>query len=294
MTRGAFVGHCAVFAGLLEVSAEKPGNVTPTYDFPDTKFHHFLASSVALEPSMRRLSEKRNYRIGQGMLDAVKASHSVQSGGNAQLGIILLFGPLAKAAGMVKGKLTATTLRSSVAKVLKGTSTEDALNAFRAINFGHVGGLNKVKELDVRDKATLGRLKAKMTTLLEWMSVGKDINSICYEYFKDYEITFKLGLPTLLKARPRGMQDAIIHTYLTILSRRTDTHVNGKWGPAVAKKVSKMAKNVLEKGSVWTDSGSLSEKRFTNYLRKSRINPGATADLTASTLFASLLTGLEH
>ena len=293
MSKDAFVGHCAALAGLLEVTAEKPGNVTPTYDFPDTKFHHFLASSVALEGPMRRLSEDGDYHIGTGILDAVKASYKVQSGGNAQLGIILLFGPLAKAAGLVEGNLTTSHLRRSLGMALKLTDNKDALDAFRAINFGHVGGLNPVKRLDVRDKQTFAKLRSEGTTMLEWMAVGKDINSVCYEYATDYQITFELGLPVLLESRPKGLSDAIVHTYLTILSHHPDTHICGKWGPGLAKKITEKAAVIIKNGSIWTKDGLVSIRRLTNYLRKGRINPGATADLTASAIYVALLTGLE-
>ena len=293
MNKDAFVGHCAALAGLLEVSAEKPGNVTPTHDFPDTKFHHFLASSIALEGPMRRLAQDGNYRIGEGILDAVKGSHIVQKGGNAQLGIILLFGPLAKAAGLVEGNLTAGLLRRSLGKALRKTDNKDALDAFRAINFGHVGGLNPVKKLDVRDKRTFAKLRNEGTTLLEWMSVGKAINSVCHEYATDYAITFELGLPVLIGSRPKGLDNAIVHTYLTLLSRHLDTHIFGKWGQGLATTVTQKAAGIIQKGSVWTKDGRGAIKRLTNYLRKGHINPGATADLTASAIYVALLTGLE-
>jgi len=293
MSRGAFVGHCAALAGLLEVTAEKPGNVTPTYDFPDTKFHHFLSSSVAIEAPMRRLAEDPDYRVGQGILAAVEASQGVQKGGNAQLGIILLFAPVAKAVGLVNGKLTARSLRTVLSAVLRATENQDALDAYKAINFGHVGGLNDVKSLDVRKKSTYDKLKSKDMTLLDWMSVGAGVNSVCSEYATNYKVTFGLGLPTLLDARRKGIQKAIIHTYLTIMSETVDTHIAGKWGRGLSETVSKKAAAILRLGSVWTRDGSAAIRRLTNYLRKGHINPGATADLTASTIYAALLTGLE-
>jgi triphosphoribosyl-dephospho-CoA synthase len=293
MSRGAFVGHCAALAGLLEVTAEKPGNVTPTHDFPDTKFHHFLSSSVAIEAPMRRLAEDPDYRVGQGILAAVEASHKAQTGGNAQLGIILLFSPVAKAAGLVNGRLTARSLRTTLSAVLRATDDQDALDAFKAINYGHVGGLNDVKELDVRKRSTYDKLRDKGITLLDWMKVGAQANSVCHEYATNYKITFNLGLPTLLDARRKGLQGAIVHTYLTILSENVDTHIAGKWGQGLSEQVSKKAAAIVRRGSVWTKDGSASVRRLTNYLRKGRINPGATADLTASTIFAALLTGLE-
>ena len=54
---GDLVGRCASLAALLEVSAyPKPGNVHRTRDFPDTKYEHFLAGSVAMGPAMSGLA----------------------------------------------------------------------------------------------------------------------------------------------------------------------------------------------------------------------------------------------
>jgi triphosphoribosyl-dephospho-CoA synthase len=293
MSRGAVVGHCASLAGLLEVTAEKPGNVTPTHDFPDTKFHHFLASSIALEAPMRRLAEDADYRLGQGILDAVVASNSIQRGGNAQLGVILLFSPVAKAAGLAEDRLTARSLKTVLQAVLRATNNQDALDTFEAINYGHVGGLNDVEELDVRKKGTYDQLQDRDMTLIEWMKVGAGINSVCSEYATGYKLTFGIGLPTLLDAREKGLQGAIVHTYLTFLSRQVDTHITGKWGKGLADKVTEKAAKIIKRGSVWTKDGMTAVRRFQNYLNKGRINPGATADLTASTIFVALLTGLE-
>jgi triphosphoribosyl-dephospho-CoA synthase len=242
---------------------------------------------------MRQLAEDGAYRVGQGMLDAVKASHSVQKGGNAQLGMILLFGPLAKAAGLVEGELSAGHLRRSLGMALRLTDNRDAIDAFRAINFGHVGGLNAVSRLDVRDTGTLAKLRSEGTTLLQWMSLGKEVNSVCREYASDYEMTFELGLPVLVENWPKGVHDAIVHTFLTVLSRYPDTHIIGKWGPGLAKRVTEKAALILERGSLWTKDGIGSIRRLTNYLRKGRINPGTTADLTASAIYVALLTGHE-
>jgi triphosphoribosyl-dephospho-CoA synthase len=125
------------------------------------------------------------------------------------------------------------------------------------------------------------------------MKVGAGINSVCSEYATGYKLTFNIGLPTLLDAREKGLQGAIVHTYLTFLSRQADTHITGKWGKGLADKVTEKATKIIKKGSVWTKDGMTAIRRFQNYLNKGRINPGTTADLTASTIFVALLTGLE-
>ena len=111
---GVYVRRCATLAALLEVSAyPKPGNVHRTRDLPDTSYEHFLAGSVALGESMGRLAvrgyeaEERGRRwreIGLGglILEAVTDSLSWQGGGNVNLGVALLFAPIAAAAGSTR------------------------------------------------------------------------------------------------------------------------------------------------------------------------------------------------
>ena len=44
----AEIALCAQAAGLLEVAAVKPGNVTRYHDFDNTRFEDFLLSAVAM------------------------------------------------------------------------------------------------------------------------------------------------------------------------------------------------------------------------------------------------------
>ena len=48
----AEVSAAAQLACLLEVSAPKPGNVSPGLHFHDTRYEDFLASAVAIGPAM--------------------------------------------------------------------------------------------------------------------------------------------------------------------------------------------------------------------------------------------------
>ncbi|MCW4055912.1 MAG: triphosphoribosyl-dephospho-CoA synthase, partial [Candidatus Bathyarchaeota archaeon] len=43
---------------LLEVSADKPGNVNRTASFRSTRYEHFLASAVAVGPSFELAAER--------------------------------------------------------------------------------------------------------------------------------------------------------------------------------------------------------------------------------------------
>src|SRR3954464_14769616 len=88
------VAGAAQLACVLEVSAEKPGNITPSHDFHDTSYEDMLRCAVALGPELGRAGARG---VGETVLVAVEASRRV-AGANTNLGIALLLAPLAKAA----------------------------------------------------------------------------------------------------------------------------------------------------------------------------------------------------
>jgi triphosphoribosyl-dephospho-CoA synthase len=177
--------------------------------------------------------------------------------------------------------------------VLQSTTNQDAVDAYNAINLAPVGGLNDVPELDVRHHETLETIQSKGMTLIDWMKVGAQVNSICYEYVNDFRLAFEVALPVLTMHVPTKMDQAIVHTYLTLLAIREDTHIVGKFGEGVAEDIKNRAACILEKGSVWKKTGCSAIKSFNCDLRKKGISPGTTADLTAATIFIGLLLGIE-
>ena len=109
------ISKCLELAILLEISAEKPGNVNFTSSFEGTKCEHFLASALAAGPSFqeatyRGISVAENKlgisEVGLGQLIKTCATdvNAWQKGGNTILGTIMLFVPIAVAAGMTPTK----------------------------------------------------------------------------------------------------------------------------------------------------------------------------------------------
>ena len=88
------VAGSAQLACVLEVSAEKPGNITPSHDFRDTSYDDMLRSAIAVGPELGRAGERA---VGETVLAVVRASRRVAPA-NTNLGIALLLAPLAKAA----------------------------------------------------------------------------------------------------------------------------------------------------------------------------------------------------
>ena len=158
------VAGAAQLACVLEVSAEKPGNITPRHDFADTSYEDMLRSAIALGPELGRAAERG---VGETVLAAVQATRRVAAA-NTNLGIALLFAPLARAA------LLGGPLRERTEEVLDALSLDDARAAYAAIRAAGAGGLDEPVEHDVREAPVLG--------LREAMAAAAGRDSVAAEY----------------------------------------------------------------------------------------------------------------
>ena len=153
------VATAAQLACLLEVSAPKPGNVSPGRHFADTRYEHFLGSAAAIGLP---LSSAGARPLGATVRIALEAtSHWTRS--NTNLGIVLLLAPLARAA-LLDGpaeQLSRTAvvkhdvLRVALREVLDSTTVEDARSVYAAIHRAAPGGLGRVPAQDVADEPTI-------------------------------------------------------------------------------------------------------------------------------------------
>ncbi len=263
-------------ACLLEVSAAKPGNVTPAHDFSDTTYVDMVRSALALGPVFaRRRARKR--RVGELILDGVRATAGVTKA-NTNLGIVLLFAPLVRAA-VIRERDEA--LRSATERALAQLDVDDAAAAFAAIAQAHPGGLGEAPEHDVRAPARV--------SLREAMAAAADRDSIASEYTTGYAIVFDTGLRLLADALRDGIPtlDAIVSLHLGLIASHPDTLIERKAGPAAARAVTAAAREVRH--------GRRSLANFDASLRgpDHRLNPGTSADLVAATLLAALLLGFN-
>ena len=263
---------------MLEASAEKPGNITPSHDFHDTSYEDMLRSAIAVGPELARAGDRG---VGETVLAAVRASRRVAQA-NTNLGIALLLAPLAKAA------LAGGPLRARLGETLRALDVADARAAYEAIRLGAAGGLGERVEHDVRAEPAIG-LRDAMAS-----AAGRD--SIASEYVTDYALTFEIGSPALVAALGDGLgvRDAIVELALRLLDAAPDTLIARKRGAAAAARVSAGARDVLAAGGVRTAAGRRALQDFDASLREpgNALNPGTTADLVTATLFAALVEGL--
>jgi triphosphoribosyl-dephospho-CoA synthase len=305
------VSNCLQLAMLLEVSAyPKPGNVHRTADFVDSKYEHFLASAVAIGEQFRhaanigiKISKKeielKNVGIGRMINNAVSDMLSWQSGGNTSLGLILLLMPIATSAGIVfsQGDFSRVKLRNTIRDIIKSTTYEDSLEGIKGIKKANPGGLGNVESFDISNNNIQKQILQEKPTLLDLFKISSKHDSIANEWVDNYPITFDVGYPYFIDCINNNLDtnSAIVQTYLHILSRFPDSLILRKHGLEKARKISLNAKEILNLGGITTSEGRDRLYRLDNEFRseKHKINPGTTADLTASTLSIAILDGFR-
>ncbi len=278
MTTPADVAAAAQLACLLEVSAPKPGNVSPERHFHDTRYEDFLASAVAIGPALSGAAENP---LGTTIRTAVEATRRWTKS-NTNLGIVLLLAPLGRAALRSGG-----SLRERLARVLAETTVADAAQVYAAIRHAGPGGLGASAEEDVADTPTV--------TLREAMALAADRDAVAREYVTDFALTFEVGVPAIRASRQEGLgwTEAAVEAYLTLLASSPDTHIARKLGQAEAQSVSRRAVEVRAAGGTRSAAGRKALTALDAELRdpRNRRNPGTTADLTCAALFVVILEG---
>ena len=276
------ISSLATLACLIEASAPKPGNVSPGKPFRDTRYEDFLASAVGAGPELGQAGTRP---LGETILAAVRATRR-WTPANTNLGIILLFAPIARAAGRLGDSATRRLgLREEVQAVLRETTLEDARLAYVAIREAHPGGLGTAGDQDLSGEPNV--------TLLEAMRLAQQRDLVAREYATGFTLTFECGHPAVRAALDAGLpwDQATVETSLTLLAREPDTLIARKLGREAAETTTRRAAEVLRQGGVRTVDGRAALAAFDADLRDAQNsrNPGTTADLTAAAVFVTLI-----
>jgi triphosphoribosyl-dephospho-CoA synthase len=291
-------GLAAQLACLLEVSAPKPGNVSPGHNFTDLRYEDFLASAVAIgEPLVGAGSRG----VGETVRLCIEST-SRWTRSNTNLGIVLLFAPIARGReSFIEDTRTSVhvsecpqemtpdpiTLRQALRRVIESTTVDDARETYAAIRLARPGGLGRVESQDVSAEPTL--------TLVEVMRLAAHRDTIAAEYATNFAVTFETAVPALERARGDGLpwDDAVVETFLTVLASVPDTHIGRRSGAGRSIEVTARAQRVVAAGGVRTPEGRRAIEEMDTALRDERNsgNPGTTADLTAAAIFVMLLGG---
>jgi triphosphoribosyl-dephospho-CoA synthase len=200
---------------MLEVSTYKPGNVNFAVGFEGTRVEHFLASAIAASPFFEVAAYKgisvadgkldlNKVGVGQLIRDCVADINTWQKGGNTLLGTIMLFIPMAVAAGMSEFRddnecveIDIQQLKKNIKHVTEETTAQDALYVYESIAIAKPSGLNNAPDLDVHNEKSRERLLKENVSLYQVFKIAASYDDVCSEFVNNYPITFDLAFPYL-------------------------------------------------------------------------------------------------
>jgi triphosphoribosyl-dephospho-CoA synthase len=281
------IARCAQLALLLEVSATpKPGNIDRDHNYEDTRFEHFLASAVGVYPVLAKAAHSQS---GAGSLihEAVLESSKWQKGGNTHFGAFLLLIPLVMAAG---GCEDTKCLKAQAQKVVRETTVEDAIELYRAFSEAKVK-VKIVDDLDLGDAASLEKIEERGLTLFNLMEISSSYDMIAEEWTHGFTKTFECATSIRDKVKKHVINDAVVLTFMEILSSNKDTFIQTKFDSKKAEEVSKRAKEIMKEGNI--DNIRDEIHSFDEELLREGVNPGSTADIIIAGLFVSLFEGMR-
>jgi triphosphoribosyl-dephospho-CoA synthase len=281
------IARCAQLAMLLEVSATpKPGNIDRDHNYTDTRFEHFLASAVGVYPVMEKAASSKS-GLGALIHEAVIESSKWQKGGNTHFGAFILLIPLLIAAERC-AKIT--SLQWHAKRVVRETTVEDAVEFYKAFSDAKVK-VKPVEDLDLGDTASIDKIKAQGLTLYDLMKISCSYDMIAEEWVNGFRKTFDCAGSIQEMVEEKGINDAVVHTFMMNLAFHKDTFIQTKFDSKKAEEVSKLAEEIFEKSFLEDVTDDI--KAFDNDLLKEGINPGSTADIIIGGLFVSLFEGMR-
>jgi triphosphoribosyl-dephospho-CoA synthase len=263
-----------------EVNALKPGNVSRYADGHDMTMDDFIRSADLTTPILCNTGTS----IGERILGSVQVTDDV-IGCNTNLGMLLLFAPLIKAAERYQqhGK----SLREWLRLELETMGRLDADLVFTAIRLANPGGLGQSDAHDVISQPDCG--------LLEAMGYASQKDRIAYQYTSGFKDIFTTGLTCIkdFTRRWNNVEWATVACYLTQMAGFPDSHIQRKYGTEVAEKIRIRTGPIAQRFKESKQPEKFVEQLldFDKELKETNINPGTCADLTAASLLVYKLAG---
>ena len=262
---------------ITEVNALKPGNVSPYSEGHDMTVADFVKSAELTSPILCNAS----LSVGERILESVKITIS-EVGCNTNLGMLLLFAPLIRAA-----ELGVSSLHSNLRNVLQGLDTKDAEYIFAAISHASPGRLGESDKYDVNKQLD------SSITLQMAMTEAKDRDLIAKQFVTDFVDIFSQGFICVgdFAARWNSVQWAAVACYMGFMAEFPDSHIRRKYGQKVAEQIKISAAPIA---TAFRDKDSPEEAtemlmKFDKALKQKDVNPGTSADLTAVSLLVYYL-----
>ena len=207
---------------LEEVNALKPGNVSRYADGHGMTLADFTRSAELVTPILC----DPTLSVGQRIQNSVKKTKE-DLACNTNLGMLLLFAPLIRAAEFEPENYM--HLQQVLSSVLQTLDTAEATLICEAIRLANPGGLGQSNRYDVNSTIECG--------MLEVMAEAQDKDSIARQYLTNFQDIFSIGLVTIkdFNRRWNSVKWATVACYMTFLADIPDSHIQRKFGEQAAE-----------------------------------------------------------
>lgn len=265
---------------LLEVTVHpKPGLVTRKSNgsHNDMSIFTFMMSSAVLGKAFNYLQDMGMSHTGdlQELFEKIRFYGqiaeqellNVTGGVNTQRGILFAGGILSGVAGYA---------------INRGYGKDHIINLVMEMTSGLV------------DKE-LRSLRRKESTAGERLYKEYGITGIRGEVEKGFPSVMNVGLPAMREAFSKGasLNNALVHTLISLMTVVEDSNVIWRTDVTTLYEVQKIARNILDLGSIFTESGQNAIKEAERSFVDRRISPGGSADLLSITTTLYLLENKE-
>ena len=266
---------------LTEVNSLKPGNVSRFSEGHGMIVDDFIKSAELTSPILC----DQTLSVGERVLEGVRATMS-EVGCNTNLGMLMLFAPLVRAA-----ELGIASLQSNLGVVLRGLDVKDTSCIFEAIHHANPGGLGESEKYDVNKKLDAG------TTIQKAMAEAKNRDLIAKQYVTGFIDILSLGFICIedFAVRWNSVEWGAVACYIGFMAEFPDSHIRRKFGLEVAEKIKIKAVPIAEafQKNDSPEDGAEMLKKFDRELKNKGVNPGTSADLTAASLLVYHLTKID-
>lgn len=254
-----------------EVNSLKPGNVSRYSPGHGMTAEDFVKSAEVSTPILCDAS----LSVGRRILKSVEATAEAV-GSNTNLGMLLLFAPLIRAAEL------GADLHINLELVIDSLGPADTDLVFKAIRHARPAGLGDSEKYDVRADID------GTVTLKQVMVVAQDRDSVARQYATNFTGIFSDGLAYMRAFTERwgDIKWAVTGCYMEFLAAVADSHIIRKFGLPVAEQIRGEAipvANILQKKDNPEHAFPMLME-FDEELKQKGINPGTSADLAAASL----------
>jgi triphosphoribosyl-dephospho-CoA synthase len=198
------------------------------------------------------------------------------------------------------GRFSVDRVEQWAKSVLQSTSVEDTLEVYRAFHLARpwgnldkdmLGWTNIHDRFDIANPNVYDNIREDQVTLYHLFCAAADVDMISKEWSEFFRTTLHESFPFLDKLS-HGLEDleeAIVMTFLYLLSKHPDGLIIKKAGRERAEEVRKKAEQVFRK----VRSSGTTDRSLVNLddlLRRdgNLLNPGTTADLVSAAIVCKL------